>query len=273
MFFLAFVVVFLILWALFYVAAPGLQRALTFAGSRLARLRVYERLKSSRVGAFAAYAPVVAILILGGLFTAWAGDGFADLAEAVQSKSPKLAKLDMQVHSWAATRHSADATLFFTIMTNIGGPVGAGAIAGIAGIALAIKRRWRWLMYLGVTAGGGALMNMELKRYFSRARPDLAEALRRAHGYSFPSGHAMGSTVVFGALAYLAFRMLPRWRWKAAALALALTLIAAVSLSRVYLGVHWISDVVAGVFIGMTWVVVTTVAYETLRRVRALRSR
>src|SRR5206468_9877807 len=145
-------------------------------------------------------------------------------------------------------------------------------IGGIVGIILAMKRRWRWLTYLAITCGGGVALNEWLKHYFARARPELAEALRQAHGYSFPSGHAMGSTMVFGALAYLATRVLPRWRWKAAAIALACTLILSVALSRVYLGVHWISDIAAGISAGALWVIVTTVAYEVLRRARALRT-
>ncbi|HVR41558.1 MAG TPA: phosphatase PAP2 family protein, partial [Thermoanaerobaculia bacterium] len=95
--------------------------------------------------------------------------------------------------------------------------------------------------------------------------PDLAQRLREAHGYSFPSGHAMGSTIVLGALAYLAFRVLVRWRWKSCALALGLTLILAISSSRIYLGVHWISDVGAGITAGLIWVISTTVAYEASR--------
>ena len=120
--------------------------------------------------------------------------------------------------------------------------------------------------------GGGALLNEALKLYFARARPDIAEMLRQAQGYSFPSGHAMGSTVVFGALSYLAFRTATQWRWKAAAVALGATIVLAVSLSRVYLGVHWISDVVAGIAAGTLWVVISTMAYETMRRIRLLRA-
>ncbi len=82
----------------------------------------------------------------------------------------------------------------------------------------------------------------------------------------------MGSTVVFGALAYLASRTLRRWRWKAAVLALALVLVAAVATSRVYLGVHWTSDIAAGISAGAVWVTSTTVAYEVLRRIRLLRA-
>src|SRR5207244_4020919 len=139
-------------------------------------------------------------------------------------------------------------------------------------IVLAFLRRWRWIAYLAVTFGGGELLDVELKSYFARARPAMAEALRIAHGYSFPSGHALGSTVAFGALAYLAYRTAKSWSGAAAALAFGATFVLAVSLSRVYLGVHWISDVAAGVSAGLVWVTTTTAAYETARRIRHLRN-
>src|SRR5437764_280408 len=108
---------------------------------------------------------------------------------------------------------------------------------------------------------------------FRNYLPVAAEMLRRANGYSFPSGHAMGSAVALGALAYLAFRAIRSWRVKTAVIAFLYTLVASIALSRVYLGVHWISDVLAGVTIGTVWVTTTTVAYETLRRIRRLRGR
>lgn len=81
----------------------------------------------------------------------------------------------------------------------------------------------------------------------------------------------MGSAIVFGALGYLALRTQRTWRAKAAALAAAMTLVVTIALSRVYLGVHWISDVGAGVTIGVLWVIIATVAYETSRRIREIR--
>jgi membrane-associated phospholipid phosphatase len=273
MLFLAFILLFLLLWLAFFAIAPALRHGLSYAGGRLARVTVLERLaRNQHLTRFRAYAPVVAIVILGGLLTAWSGDQFVDLAEAVHAKSAKLGEIDTLAHAWAATQRSVDATAFFVTMTTIGGPGGVAAVIAIAAIALAVRRRWRWLLYLAVTTGGGALLNLEMKHYFARARPNLAEALRQAHGYSFPSGHAMGSTVAYLALAYLGLRVLPRWRWKSAALALAVAIILSVALSRVYLGVHWISDVTAGVTGGTMWVAITTIAYETLRRVRALRN-
>jgi undecaprenyl-diphosphatase len=145
-------------------------------------------------------------------------------------------------------------------------------IAVIVAAVLVVKKRYAWTVYLLITAGGGALLNLELKRYFARARPDIAEMLRRSQGYSFPSGHAMGSTVVFGALSYLVVQTASNWRWKSAVIALTCTLIAAVAFSRVYLGVHWTTDIAAGVTVGVLWLTTTTVAYETLRRIRRLRA-
>ena len=83
-----------------------------------------------------------------------------------------------------------------------------------------------------------------------------------------PPKGPMGSAVAYGALAYLAFRAIRSWPARAAVIAFLYTLVAAVALSRVYLGVHWISDVLAGVTAGTVWVTTTTVAYETMRRLR-----
>jgi undecaprenyl-diphosphatase len=262
-----FISVFLILWAVFYAAMPAVR----FVGHGLARLTARSSRIQKFVSARKAYLPVVLIVLAGGLLSAWAGDGFIDLAERVRAETPALRKIDSGVHDWAVSHRSAGDTLFFVVMSTVGGPVGLAILMAVVVGVLAVRRRWRWVIYLAITAGGGALMNMELKRYFARARPAVAEMLRRAHGYSFPSGHAMGSAVAFGALAYLAYRAAKSWSGAAAALALATTLIASVALSRVYLGVHWVSDVAAGVTAGLVWLTTTTVAYETLRRIRRLR--
>lgn len=272
MLYVAFLVVFLILWGCFYAALPALQRTSKVSSRLFARLTV----RYARIGRFTtrvkAYVPIALVVIIGGLVVAWAGDQFIDLAELVRTKSARLQDLDTVAHAWAVSKRTAADTSFFIVMSNIGSPVGMMSIAGLVMIALAILKKWRWLLYLAVTAGGGALLNLELKRFFARARPAVAEMLLRAHGYSFPSGHAMGSTVVLGALSYLAFRTATQWRWKAACLALAWTLILSIAVSRVYLGAHWISDVAAGITAGTLWVGVTTLGYETVRRVRMLRT-
>lgn len=259
-FFLTFALLFAVLWLLFFAIGPALERLLARSAHWTAAFRYRD------------YLPVFVLLGAGLAATLAAGDVFVDLAERVQSQSPRLHAIDGEVHAWAVTTRTNGSTAFFTFLTIVGTPVGLGLIALVAAAVLTLRGRWRWAAYLVITSGVGGLLNLQLKAWFARARPELAEALRDAHGYSFPSGHAMGSTVVFGALAYIAFRVIRRWRWRAAALSLACSLILAIAASRIYLGVHWISDVAAGIAAGAIWLVTTTVAYETFRRIRLVRS-
>jgi len=257
-----FAAIFLVLWGVFYLALPALRHGARLLPKSITRAQ--ER--------YAGYLPIVAIVAAGALLTAWSGDAFLDTAERLHEQQGKLHFVDTYVHDAAVQQRTAGETTFFVLMSDIGGPVGMGAIVAAVCIALLVLRRYRWLIYLAVTTGGGALLNLELKHHFARTRPDVAEMLRRASGFSFPSGHAMGATIACGALAYLATRALRSWTWKSAAMAFAVTFVAAVAASRVYLGVHWISDVGAGITAGTVWLAFTTVAYETLRRIRLLRA-
>jgi undecaprenyl-diphosphatase len=255
----AFALVFAVLWGIFLVAEPAMARLVKRSAHWTARFRYRD------------YLPVLIVLAIGIGAAAMAGDAFIDLAERVHANSAKLHHIDQETHEWARYTRTPGATRFFTTMTIIGTPGFLGGVVALVTIVLAVKKHWRWAIFLAVTTGVGSLLNVELKRFFARARPDLAEALRRASGYSFPSGHAMGSVIVLGAFAYLALRALPRWRWRAAVLALAVTLILAIASSRIYLGVHWISDVGAGLAAGLIWVTTSIVAYETFRRIRRIR--
>jgi membrane-associated phospholipid phosphatase len=264
---LAFIIAFVILWALLYAALPALR----YFGRRLTHLVARSARINELVARHKEWLPIVIIVVAGALLTAWAGDQFLDLAESVRANNATLQRIDSGVHDWAVAHRSAPDTIFFVVMTNVGSPLGTFVLVAVVAVVLAFMHRWRWVAYLAVTVGGGELLDIELKAYFARARPGVAEMLRRAHGYSFPSGHAMGSAVAFGALAYLAYRAAKSWPAATAALAFALTFVLSVALSRVYLGVHWISDVAAGVSAGLLWVTATTAAYETVRRIRHLR--
>lgn len=259
-FVLAFVALFGLLWLLFLAAGPLLERLLAKSAHFAARFRYRD------------YLPVLVVLAAGIGAAMIAGDAFIDIAERVHGNSLRLRELDRVVHEWARYTRTDGATTFFTVMTLIGTPVGLGLLGALVCGTLALQRRWRWIAYFAITSGVGGLLNLQLKAWFARARPELAEALRGAHGYSFPSGHAMGSTIVFGALAYLALRALRHWRWRAAALAFAGSMVVAIAASRIYLGVHWISDVGAGIAAGAIWLTATTLAYELFRRIRLVRA-
>jgi membrane-associated phospholipid phosphatase len=251
---------FFVLWLFFTAIGPALQHTLAFAGRKVASFRYYD------------YLPVALLLAIGVIGTSFAADQFIDLAELVQAESSELQQIDSEVHGWARDQRSAGATLFFTAFTYLGSPVGLGIIVLMVAGVLIARHRYRWAGFLLFTTTVGALLIVQLKVMFSRARPDLAEAIRSAQGFSFPSGHAMGTTVVFAALSYLILRAQQPWKRRAAGLAAATSVIVAVSLSRVYLGVHWISDIGAGISGGLLWVLVTTVSYETFRRIRLIRS-
>jgi len=163
------------------------------------------------------------------------------------------------------------ATVLFTSFTVLGSPLVIGAIVLLVAVLLFLRHRSRWAGYLLLTAGGGAALNEDLKYFFARQRPDLAVALRRASGYSFPSGHSMGSVVVFGAFAYLAWRAFTDWRLRSATFAFCFCCVIAIAASRIYLGVHWTTDVFAGISAGTLWVATTTCAYEAFRRIHRLR--
>ena len=226
----------------------------------------------ARMGTLHAYLPTMAILALGIAVTLMIGEDFVELAVLLRQQSPLVLDVDQMVYRWAASMRSDPATLFFLIFTHIGGPASlAVVVLGVAAF-LYVRKHRGLALYVAVTGSMAGLINLLLKEMFARARPDLAEALRKAHGYSFPSGHAMGSMVVLGSLAYVVARVHGRWRLRAATIAALLTSIVAVGLSRVYLGVHWISDIAAGYVAGMVWLVVATVTFEAFWRIRRIRA-
>lgn len=135
-------------------------------------------------------------------------------------------------------------------------------------VALGLKSRGHWISALLFSASvvGGFGLNSLLKITFQRARPDLWPALVAEHTYSFPSGHAAMSTVLFGGLAAVALHLSKRPAVRIAALVLATVAAVTVAGTRVYLGAHWTTDVVAGILVGLFWVVVAAVGTEHVTR-------
>lgn len=118
---------------------------------------------------------------------------------------------------------------------------------------LAILRRWRTAALVATSLIGGAVLNMALKGLFARPRPDLVSHLVETSSASLPSGHAMISAITYLTLGALLARVQPRRRLKIYITAISLTLTLLIGFSRVYLGVHWPTDVLAGWSIGAAW--------------------
>lgn len=133
------------------------------------------------------------------------------------------------------------------------------AVLSVAVMMALFPKRRREALYLACCTGGGALWVVVLKLLFARARPDGEPFLiPRPESYSFPSGHALGSTALFASLVVVLFVSGRPSRLRVAAALLAFLLVAGVLLSRVYLGVHYPSDVIGGAFAAAAWVSAVT---------------
>lgn len=138
-----------------------------------------------------------------------------------------------------------------------GGTTALGLVTLVAGVVLLARRHVRAAIILGLAFLGAALLSSWLKVEFARPRPSVAHPLGpQAGGYSFPSGHATSSMAVYATLAYLGLTSRLRGPIRAAAAIAALALVVAIGFSRVYLGKHFPSDVVAGWCVALAWVAV-----------------
>ena len=139
---------------------------------------------------------------------------------------------------------------FFVLMTQLGHLWGVVPLDLIVLLSLALRRRFRDGLFFGIAVTGSAVLDIVAKNYFARMRPDLWLSLRPETTYSFPSGHAMGSATLGMALIILCWPT--RWRWPITVASLVFVLL--VGVSRVYLGVHYPSDILAGWSAAIAWV-------------------
>jgi len=138
---------------------------------------------------------------------------------------------------------------------------------------VAVVALWRWLKHcpkeaflILVAVGGSAALNIGLKLYFHRQRPDVPWALSQEHGFSFPSGHSAAAITLYGILAYLAMQQFRSGVARAAIVMAAAVLILGIGVSRVYLGVHYPSDVASGYLAGLIWLSAIVGSDLVLRR-------
>jgi membrane-associated phospholipid phosphatase len=268
------VVLFLAFWALCYWPRTGLVRVLKAVGKRGSAWVLGSRVgkwASEHSGPIGSYAPILLVMVLGGLAALGAGYLFIQLAEQVRLSTSAVNHADQAIRTWFGQERQAAMTTLLRAATGLGGEVGLGAIVAVVVAALLVRKERASAIFVVVTAVAGALLNLGLKMIFARARPDLAAALAVARSYSFPSGHAMSYFITFGAFCYIALRQPWPWAAKSAGLAIALTIVVLVGVSRVYLGVHWASDIAGGWSAGTVWLASAVVAFEMLLRLRQRR--
>jgi membrane-associated phospholipid phosphatase len=163
----------------------------------------------------------------------------------------------VEVDTWLANALHANlvpsATAAFAAVTVLGGTSLLALVAATASAYLLLRGRCRDAALLVVTLVGAQLVTWLLKEIFERPRPSFDDPVATSGWFSFPSGHASSSIAVYGALAVVLARRLGSPQARAAGITGVVLLVAAIGFSRLYLGVHYLSDVVAGYSAGLAW--------------------
>ena len=207
----------------------------------------------------------VGIFLVAGLIVGIAGTA-AFVALASEVREGETQGFDEAVIRWIGAHHSPLLDRAMLEVTALGTGVTVLMIVVIAALFLTLNQHKYSAILLLVATTGGLVLNGVLKLGFERPRPSIFVPVVDTVSSSFPSGHAMSSAIVYGTVAYLAAR-LHRRRWaRWLVMMFALIVIVLISFSRMYLGVHYPSDVLAGVIIGLAWAGFCMATLEAIQR-------
>lgn len=170
--------------------------------------------------------------------------------------------LDKAITSYFLGLRSELATHFMTDFTSLGSFSVLGTLCLIAGLFLLTLGRIRQFSQLLVSGLGVLTIVPLLKIFFDRSRPDVSAHLVTVADLSFPSGHAFGAACMYTALTFIALSSFPRTHEKVVSVFIGLVLIALVSISRIYLGVHFPTDVMAGIAGGVAWATLVELLFQ-----------
>lgn len=166
--------------------------------------------------------------------------------------------------------HSISSTFldqFIPVLTNIGGFVVVSAVTAILLGLFVYKKEYYRAVLIALCMGGALMLNLILKSVFERARPDLWDKLVHESSYSFPSGHAMMSAALGFALIVALWNS--RWRWWA--VWFSAIFIPLIGFTRLYLGVHYPTDIIAGWLVSGAWVMTVTLLLRSKYAHQALK--
>ncbi|MDT0170981.1 phosphatase PAP2 family protein [Pseudarthrobacter sp. BRE9] len=218
---------------------------------------------------FKPYAALVLTILVGGVvIVSLALLGSEVYDDVVDSAG--LANLDKPALALAETLRSPVLDAFVTGFTNIGGGIGMPILASILTAWLTfLGRNWRPLVLIGGAAAASVTATTYGKKLVGRTRPDHADAVPPYEDSpSFPSGHTLNTTVVISLVIYLICLQFHTMRVRVTAITAGTIFIIAMGLSRVFLGHHWLTDVMAGWVLGLVWVAIVILAHRLFHLVR-----
>ena len=233
------------------------------------RLRDVERGRGALEWVLARVSPSLLLTTAGLLLVLTLLNVFLEILDAVL-EGDDLTVIDRPVVAWVAQQREAWRDTLVIGLTDIGGKILLTlALAAAAAVVTWRLRSWRPALIATLTGAGGAMLVTGIKALIARDRPDPLLRAVAEDGFSFPSGHATTSMVVLGAVAWLVSMATASATVRATAWVAAVLLAAGIGLSRVYLGVHYPTDVLAGWILGSAWLSVVALA----DRLPALRPR
>jgi undecaprenyl-diphosphatase len=198
------------------------------------------------------WAAIAAFLTAGLLVGVVAAGVFALIAAVVQGGLTQ--SFDESALRWLAARRSPGLDDIMLEITTLGDGMVLIMIVAITSVFLWVTKH-HWSVYILLVAMfGGKLLNTLLKAAFDRSRPSVVDLIDRVSSPSFPSGHAMGAFITYGTVAYLLARLGPTRRLRRTIWVVTALIVCAIGGSRMYLGVHYPSDVVAGFIAGLAWI-------------------
>ncbi|WP_194290904.1 phosphatase PAP2 family protein [Nocardia aurantia] len=191
--------------------------------------------------------------------------GVAELTDNVVDRDG-MTEIDATTLDWLIPHRTGWLTAVAKAISDLGDTPTMAAVAVAACAWFAYRRRWPQFLLTGVAAAGAGIIVLALKTIVGRQRPPVMDRLVTETNQSYPSGHTLGSTVVVGVLTALVVLALRRRAAQVAVATAAAAFVLLVGVSRLYLGVHWPTDVLAGWAIGTLWSTVCVAGYLRLRR-------
>lgn len=216
--------------------------------------------KSAAPGRFEFFNRLEFPVLLGGLLIVAALYGFFELSEVARMTTPygldtRILLAFREPGDLANPIGSATFEGYVRDVTALGGTALLVLFTALVVLFLLLAGKWQLALFVLVAVGGGQIVASLLKLGVDRPRPDLVPHLMRETSLSFPSGHAMMSAVTYLTLGSLLARIVPERRLKIFFILVAVVLTLLVGVSRIYLGVHWPSDVLAGWCAGFAWAI------------------
>ena len=206
---------------------------------------------------------VVSGIVCSVLFTAL----FAWLFDFVADHGRKVTPFDRVILYWMYHHRAAWLTQVATVLAHMGSPP---VIAGVALVSAAVGIFWRkvrgaaWTMPIAIIGAGIIIQSVKL--VIKRPRPSFFAPLLHEAGFSFPSGHSLIAMVVYGLLGYFLMHLFRNVRARLAVRIMTVLVVVAIGVSRVYVGVHYPTDVLAGWIAGVPWLISCLALHEVLAR-------